>query len=99
MLAPGCTSVYAQYTIEVANREKVEQALKAQGIPTAVHYPVPLHMQPVFAGAHAEGGRVAQRLYETGICLPSSSSLPDEDQRRVIEAVRNVVSATAGRIR
>ena len=59
----------------------------------------PMHMQPVFAGAHSVGGRVAQRLYETGICLPSSSSLSEEDQRRVIEAVRSVVSATAGRSR
>lgn len=57
----------------------------------------PMHMQPVFDGAHAVGGAIAQRLYETGICLPSSSSLSDADQRRVIEAVRSVVSATAGR--
>jgi pyridoxal phosphate-dependent aminotransferase EpsN len=59
----------------------------------------PMHMQPVFAGAHIVAGDVAQRLYETGICLPSSSSLAEDDQRRVIEAVRSVVSATAGRSR
>jgi pyridoxal phosphate-dependent aminotransferase EpsN len=58
----------------------------------------PMHMQPVFEGAQSVGGAVAQRLFETGICLPSSSSLPEEDQRRVIESVRNAVSAsTAGR--
>jgi pyridoxal phosphate-dependent aminotransferase EpsN len=60
----------------------------------------PMHMQPVFEGAHSVRGEVAQRLFETGICLPSSSSLPEEDQRRVIEGVRSAVSAaTAGRSR
>lgn len=59
----------------------------------------PMHMQPVFSGAHSVGGDVARRLFETGICLPSSSSLSEDDQRRVIEAVRSVVSATAGRSR
>ena len=57
----------------------------------------PMHMQPVFEGAHTVGGAIARRLYETGICLPSSSSLSDADQQRVIEAVRSVVSATVGR--
>ena len=57
----------------------------------------PMHMQPVFGGALTVGGAVAQRLYETGICLPSSSSLSTEDQRRVVDAVRSTVSATAGR--
>jgi len=60
----------------------------------------PMHMQPVFAGAQSVGGSVAQRLFETGICLPSSSSLSIEDQSRVIESVRNAISAgTVGRSR
>jgi pyridoxal phosphate-dependent aminotransferase EpsN len=60
----------------------------------------PMHMQPVFEGAHSVRGDVAQHLFETGICLPSSSSLSEEDQRRIIDAVRSAVSAsTAGRSR
>ena len=59
----------------------------------------PMHMQPVFEGAHCVRGDVAQRLFETGICLPSSPSLSDDDHRRVVEAVRSVVSATVGRSR
>jgi len=42
------SSVYAQYTIQVDNRGAVQEKLKAKGIPTAVHYSVPLHKQPVF---------------------------------------------------
>lgn len=59
----------------------------------------PMHMQPVFTGAHTVRGEVAQRLYETGICLPSSSSLSEDSQRRVIEAVRSVVGAPVSRSR
>ena len=60
----------------------------------------PMHMQPVFDGAETVGGSVARRLFETGICLPSSSSLTEEDQGRVIEGVRAALSAAmAGRSR
>ncbi len=45
---PFNTSVYAQYTIEVDNRDIFETRMKALGVPTAVHYPLPLHLQPVF---------------------------------------------------
>jgi len=43
------TSVYAQYTVQVENREQVQARLKEAGIPTAVHYPVPLNRQPALA--------------------------------------------------
>jgi UDP-2-acetamido-2-deoxy-ribo-hexuluronate aminotransferase len=46
---PGRTSVFAQYTVLVEQRERVADTLKAAGIPTAVHYPVPLNRQPAFA--------------------------------------------------
>ena len=49
-LASGNTSVYAQYTIEVENRAAVQEALKASGIPTAVHYPTLLCQQPALQG-------------------------------------------------
>ena len=56
VLRSGRTSPYAQYTIEVENRDAVAQSLSEAGIPTAVHYPVPMHRQPVFAG-HKPGPR------------------------------------------
>ncbi|MET0856852.1 MAG: DegT/DnrJ/EryC1/StrS family aminotransferase [Telluria sp.] len=43
------SSVYAQYTVVVEERERIQAALSAAGIPTAVHYPVPIHMQPAYA--------------------------------------------------
>ena len=48
-IEPHNTSVYAQYTIQVDDRDNLQQALQAKGVPTAVHYPVPLNLQPAFA--------------------------------------------------
>jgi len=47
-VAKEATSVYAQYSVRVQNRDKVQTKLKEQGIPTAVHYPMPLHLQECF---------------------------------------------------
>lgn len=55
----------------------------------------PMHTQPLFGGASAVGGAVAERLYETGLCLPSSSSLSESDQQRVVDALRAAVAAPA----
>lgn len=52
----------------------------------------PMHTQPLFAGAETVGGSVAESLFRTGLCLPSSSSLPPCDQDRVIDAVRGALA-------
>jgi UDP-2-acetamido-2-deoxy-ribo-hexuluronate aminotransferase len=94
-VAPDCTSVYAQYTVQVPDRAKVEQGMKARGIPTAVHYPVPLHMQPVFAnlgqgvGSFPISEAVAQRV----ISLPMHPYLTEEQQAQVVAALKECVSA------
>jgi pyridoxal phosphate-dependent aminotransferase EpsN len=48
----------------------------------------PMHLQPLYAGCARYGGQVAEDLFRRGICLPSSSSLTEEDQLRVVNAVR-----------
>jgi pyridoxal phosphate-dependent aminotransferase EpsN len=48
----------------------------------------PMHLQKLYSGCDTYGGDVAEDLYRRGICLPSSSNLTDEDQRRVIDCVR-----------
>lgn len=48
-LAPDRTSMYAQYTVLVDHREQLQALLQSTGIPTAVHYPVPLNEQPVYS--------------------------------------------------
>ena len=59
------TSAWAQYTIQVENRDDVQAKLKEQGIPTAVHYPIPLNKQPAVADANAVlpvGDAIAERV-------------------------------------
>jgi pyridoxal phosphate-dependent aminotransferase EpsN len=53
----------------------------------------PMHLQPLHAGCDRYGGEVAARLFERGLCLPSSSSLSPATQRRVIDVVRAVAGA------
>ena len=52
----------------------------------------PMHLQPVFASAEAIGGSVAEEMFRRGICLPSGSSLGDDDQDRVIAAIREAIA-------
>ncbi len=95
-LARGSTSVWAQYTIRLAagRRDGLAAALKAQGIPTAVYYPIPLHrQQPYQRFPVAEGGvPVSERLAEEVISLPMHAYLDDATQDRIIEAVRRALA-------
>jgi pyridoxal phosphate-dependent aminotransferase EpsN len=52
----------------------------------------PMHLQPVFADAPARVDGTAQRLFATGLCLPSGSSLTEDDQSRVIHLVRQALT-------
>jgi dTDP-4-amino-4,6-dideoxygalactose transaminase len=47
-----------------------------------------MHMQPIFAGARAIGGAVAERLFMRGLCLPSGSRITNVERQRVIDGVR-----------
>ena len=83
------TSVYAQYTIKVPNREALQQQLKAAGIPTVVHYPIPLNKQPAVADAAARlpvGDSVAQQV----LSLPMHPYLLAADQRTIVAALQQV---------
>jgi dTDP-4-amino-4,6-dideoxygalactose transaminase len=94
-LAPGSTSVWVQYTIRLADgrRDELAAALKPQGIPTAIHYPVPLHRQePYRRFPVAEGGApVSERLAEEVISLPMHAYLDEATQDRIVEAVRRAL--------
>jgi pyridoxal phosphate-dependent aminotransferase EpsN len=55
----------------------------------------PMHLQPLYAGCERYGGEVAEDLFTRGICLPSSSSLTEEDQLSIVNTVRKAVGADA----
>ena len=91
-IEPHNTSVYAQYTIRVKDREALQEKLKAAGIPTAVHYPIPLNKQPAVADAGAQlpiGDLVAGEV----VSLPMSPGMSLVDQTRIAELLRTYRTA------
>ncbi|WP_394958862.1 DegT/DnrJ/EryC1/StrS family aminotransferase [uncultured Helicobacter sp.] len=89
------TSVYAQYSVRVCGggREAVLEALQARGVPTAVHYPLPLHLQESLAylgyvkGDFPVSEKVANEIFS----LPFSAFLSDQEQGYIIESLRAVL--------
>jgi dTDP-4-amino-4,6-dideoxygalactose transaminase len=89
---PGGTSVWAQYTIETEDRDGLAAHLKNEGVPTAVYYPVPLHLQTPYAGAPAPGGLpVTEAKADRVISLPMHAYLEPDVQDQIIATVRNFV--------
>ena len=72
-----------------ATREDVRLALEEQNIEARPVWK-PMHLQPVFAGCDSYGGRIAERLFECGLCLPSGSNLSSMDLERVVDVVQTV---------
>jgi UDP-2-acetamido-2-deoxy-ribo-hexuluronate aminotransferase len=77
----------------VENRPAVQAALKEAGIPTAIHYPKPLHHQPAYA-AHCcpECCAVSLQVSQQVLSLPMSADLTEADQERVAAALRAICS-------
>ena len=69
-----------------ADRETVRLALEAEDIEARPLWK-PMHLQPIFASHRTFGGEVGARLFERGLCLPSGSSLTDDDQDRVVATI------------
>lgn len=85
---PDRTSVFAQYTVKVEDREKVQASFKEAGIPTAVHYPVPLHQQPAYAHlCRVEGCPVSVEMARMVMSLPMGADLLAEDQGRIVDRI------------
>ena len=94
---PDRDCVWAQYTVMVDDRPAVQAALQADGIPTAVHYPKPLHHQPAYAAdccpdCNPHSIAAAQRV----LSLPMSADLSEADQDRVVAALVRAVAAHSG---
>jgi UDP-2-acetamido-2-deoxy-ribo-hexuluronate aminotransferase len=90
------SSVYAQYTIQVDNRDEVGARLKAACIPTAVHYPTPLHLQQALSPFGYRKGDMpfAEEAASRVISLPMGPDLSEVDQRLVVEVLAKVISNT-----
>jgi dTDP-4-amino-4,6-dideoxygalactose transaminase len=96
-LKPGCSSVWAQYTIRLpkgTNRDAFAAALKAQGVPTAIYYPKSIHQQTAYRHFPvADGGLpVSEALSADVISLPMHAYLDEVTQDRIIAAVRGALA-------
>ncbi len=93
---PDRDCVWAQYTVMVDKRPAVQAALQAAGVPTAVHYPKPLHHQPAYAAGccpdcNPHSITAGQRV----MSLPMSADLTEADQDRVVAALAQACAAAA----
>lgn len=93
----GCTSVWAQYTIRLpeGRRDTLATNLKAEGIPTTVYYPKPLHQQTAYRVYPVAGNGlpVSEKLSQEVISLPMHAYLDEATQDRIVEAVRNALAS------
>ncbi len=89
-VTPENTSVFAQYTVQVENRSDVQKKLSELGVPTAVHYPVPLHLQPVFAELGLLKGSfpVSEVAGDKVMSLPMHPYLTQMEQDFIVSALQ-----------
>ncbi|MCK4875025.1 MAG: DegT/DnrJ/EryC1/StrS family aminotransferase, partial [Sulfurimonas sp.] len=83
-------SVYAQYSIRVEDRETMVEKLTALEIPTAVHYPVPLHLQEAFKDlGYSEGDfPISEKISSQIMSLPMSPYLTEAEQDFIVQAIK-----------
>lgn len=93
-LIPGSTSVWAQYTLRTHRRDVLQAACKADGVPTAVYYPIPLSQQsgyrhyPVAPG----GTPTSEALSGAVVSLPMHPDLDELTQERIVKVVRDAAA-------
>lgn len=88
-VAPGNFSVFAQYSIQVTDRDSMVKRLSDHDIPSAIHYPTPLHLQPALSGLGYQSGDfpVAEWVSSRILSLPMGPDLTEEHQDRVVSAL------------
>lgn len=89
----GNFSAWAQYTIRVSDREKVQAHLQGKGIPTAVHYPIPMHAQGAFAhlGGKDSDYPVASRAAQEVMSLPMHGMMTDSQIDEICLVLKEVL--------
>ncbi len=92
---PTNWSIYNQYVIRLPNRDAVKQQLASKGVPTAIYYPLPLHLQPCFAHLGVQKGALPQseKAAAEVLALPIYPELPEAHLRYVAQ---QLLEATSG---
>lgn len=91
-IEPHNTCVYAQYTVQVENRDAVQKKLQEAGIPTAVHYPEPMYKQPVISAQYTNLRLpVVENIAEKVLSLPMHPYLSETEQDLLVEKLLEAV--------
>jgi UDP-2-acetamido-2-deoxy-ribo-hexuluronate aminotransferase len=90
-ILPHNLSVFAQYCMLAENRDQLQQHLKERSIPTAIHYPKPLHLQPAFSGlGYAEGDfPVSEKTCRNILALPMHPFMLEDEQHFIIDSIKS----------
>lgn len=87
------TSVFAQYTVFVEDRENLQRKLEDAGVPTAVHYPVPLNCQEAYAAlCNSSPTPISQRISSKVLSLPMSPTLAAAEQNHIASVLGNALA-------
>ena len=86
----GTTNVYAQYSIRVENRDEFTKKMSERCVPTAIHYPIPLHLQPAFKYLGYKNGdfAISERVSKEIVSLPMSPFLTHSQQDFVLHVLK-----------
>jgi len=97
--APWAKAVYHLYVIRVQNRDEFMAELAAHNIGTGIHYPIPLHLQKAYVHLGYKEGDfpVSELLAREIISLPMYPNLSEQQQNRICESVKQVLSAEAAK--
>ena len=90
---PDRSSVFAQYTVLVDDRARVQGELQAAGVPTAVHYPMPLHLQPAYRETSPPVLPASEAAAARVMSLPMHPDLESSVQARIVQSLASSVQA------
>ncbi|MDD7885928.1 DegT/DnrJ/EryC1/StrS aminotransferase family protein [Flavivirga sp. 57AJ16] len=87
------TSVWAQYSIRVKNRDNIQAILKEKGIPTAVHYPKPLHLQECFEYLKYKKGDfpISEKVSDEIMSLPMNPYVTDQEINYITKQIKSLL--------
>lgn len=91
----GATSAWAQYTVQIDQRDELASSLKDQGVPTAIYYPSPMHLQPAYSRYGEGTGSLPQseRLADRVLSLPMHPYMDDATANKICDSVLRALEA------
>lgn len=95
VVAPGNGHTWHLFVVRTARRRELQEGLAALGVGTLIHYPVPPHLQPAYAGLGLPRGSfpVSEAIHEQVLSLPMGPHVGDDDAEYVIDSVQRVLAA------